>query len=659
MTDPRDLRLDNWSQLSHKTPVGDSTGPPPAASLLAPTWVPADERRRLAAYMVLAAYRANCARHHLARDATAEQRREHREYGDAALIGDRIKAGLLGDTVEFVVEGADDDLPDQPDLPDRPDDPDTDADTVTRRIHGVRLTRWETAAVETVDAWEQAVTAQPSLRARQAQLREWADRVQLRAKMDEAEGDAVHLADGVYVLWPRAGDWPEVEVYDPAGYFPVLTDTTRDYPTKVHLAWEFETTDAAGRRERWLRRYTWELVPLTDSYVLYGKGGALVWRGADGEPSDRPALAAGEQVDEQGRVYRLHPWALDPDGRPLVDDKPDPTDPTGRRTIATERRSYETCVFTDATWLLRDLDRRVDDLDESKAVYGSTSDGRIANRVDLGVDFIPVVHVPNTPASREHYGQSSLAAVAQLLDDIGAVDTDTMAAVRLSALPVVATSGANVPSELEVRPGAHYGLGPDGRMDVLDLSQGLERIMANGDRLRDLLAVNGRVPAALVGRVDASDAPSGVAIALSFGPFTQLIGTLRLTREQKYRLLLRFGQRMAQVQRVLPPGPTPPARVAFGPYLPTDRGQLVTEVTALLQAKAISTYTAVTVLVAAGFGVDDARAEVERIERENVDAAVKVADATGSERLAAERLGLDLGDEATVAPPTIDLPGGE
>jgi hypothetical protein len=65
-------------------------------------------------------------------------------------------------------------------------------------------------------------------------------------------------------------------------------------------------------------------------------------------------------------------------------------------------------------------------------------------------------------------------------------------------------------------------------------------------------------------------------------------------------------------------------------------------------------------LVDAGVDIGDLGEELERIEQKDVAAAVQVTDATGSEAVAARRLGVELPEPAPPVPvpaPTITLPG--
>ncbi len=196
-------------------------------------------------------------------------------------------------------------------------------------------------------------------------------------------------------------------------------------------------------------------------------------------------------------------------------------------------------------------------------------------------------------------------------------------------------------------------------MNVVDLSAGLTALLELGKEQLGRLSVNSRVPPEILGRVPAASAASGVALALAFGPFNQLVGMLRLTRVQKYALLLKMVQRLAIAGGTLE-APVVPARLAFGSYLPSDRSQLVSEVTQLLAAHAISHQTGVALLVAGGLSIDDANHEVDRIRSDDPVAAKNLADATGSEQLAADWLGVTLPQQPTAPPVTLPpTPPGE
>lgn len=635
MAAPTKVIIDQWSKLSHKGPVGQ---PNDQVNLtLAPTWVPASERRRLAAYIVRAAYLENVARLLLPHTVTDDDRNKHREYGDPSAFIDRLVGAVLGDGWAITVDGADEDLLDGPNLPPQPPGPADGASELEQRIATAKLAAWEALAVAEVDAWEAALAEQPMLQRRQDELRAWADAVQLAARLHEGEQTTAGLGDGVYVLWPRAGDWPLVEVHDPGVYFPQLTDHDRgEFPHTVHLAWEFEQV-IDGVVQVFVRRLTWQLVDLTMERVTFDASGALVWTDASGAPladgTIPTDLPANDTISPDGIVERTLPWHQ-------------PETPPARIT----------CVFSNGVWPLDAVQEgKVDALDADKATWD-------AWRVDLGVDFIPVVHVPNTPAGDSHYGDGALDAVAQLVDDMAQNDTRIMNGSAFLGLPMIGVSGANV-SDVVVQPGQAVGLPEGGRMDTLDLSAGIEKLMALGNRLDDRFFQNVGAPREVMGKAS-TDTASGVHLALKYAPWAQVVTTLRIPRGPKMALLLKFAQRLAQVARheggepVLEPGPTPVARLTYGGFLPFNKAETATMVASALQAHAISLQTAVALLVAAGFPIDDAQAEIERIKAEHPEAAKAIAEALpgipAGEQAAADWLGIDLPDAG--AAPSVQLP---
>lgn len=596
----RELVLDLWANLNHKAPMDE-----PLRAGLAPTWVGQENLRRITAYHLLDAYVENTSREHL-RTVDADARAGHREYGDAALLVDRVVAGVLGDTITVAVEGADLEIPDAPNLPEPPTAPDDD-DQVARRVFELQQERWQDQVDQAITDWERSWREQPALQEVQEALRTWADDELLEQKVWEGEHDAVGLGDGVYVLgWDTETRRPALQVYDPRTYFPVLDDRAhrRGFPSRVHLAWEEDRTRPDGGVEKWLRRITYELVQLA-------------------EP--RPV-----------------PWSGDP--------------------------TWFTCTLTDAEWLLQDADGGwiVDALAPSRAQYRRSpprpgeDEGTEIRDLDLQIDFIPVIHDPGVPSGREHFGRSILARVLQLLDDVQATDSDLQAAAALAGTPMVGMSGkAQLPDTLTVEPGAVVGLGENGRMDVVDLSQSVESLRHVIADLLDRLAVNIQVPGEVVGRVDETGPESGFARLLKLGPFSALIGSLRLVRVHKYRLLLKFVQRMFQAAGEWQPGPTLDARLVFGAFLPADQQATVDLVVALVQAKLITVETGLRMLVEVGVPIGDISEEIENLQADDFEGAVQLLEATGSEAAVFRRLGMNPDEAARPAPPPeVDLPQG-
>ncbi|OPF70749.1 hypothetical protein VT50_0235905 [Streptomyces antioxidans] len=331
----------------------------------------------------------------------------------------------------------------------------------------------------------------------QERLRTWADKELLTLRIQQAERPAVLLGDSVYVLaWNPDKQRPTLRVYDPGFYFPQWEDEDADFPSRVHLAWELPEDREAGLQAR-MRRVTYELGPVSE---------------------DDESLV---------RQYSWNP------GRP----------------------SNVTCYLTDAEWLLEDIKRgqTLDRLPMDKASFRVRPDGTELNRLDLMIDFVPVVHIANTiPDGGEHWGRSVLARVPQALDELAATDSDSSAASATTGTPIIGLAGARLPvdratgrpQELQVKAGAVWQLGETGRMDALDTSPQLAELRARVDHLLERIAANSRVTAAGLGTLDATEVPSGYALKLALGPLDALVGMMRLAREHKYRLLFKMVQRL-------------------------------------------------------------------------------------------------------------------
>lgn len=613
-----------WTPLAYKQTMANPERHGPHRH-----WFPdPTDAERIASYYTLSLYLSNAARVMLP---DHEARPSHREYGDPTLLRDRIVAGVLGTDWAVTVDGAGDDLADGPSIPSPPVEPDADATEVDLRVYNARLAAWNASVDETITEWETLVETQPRNRKAQKDLRDWWERRQAAARLVEATQTEVGLGDSVIVLWPQAGDWPKLSVIQPDGYFPVISDDdAADYPDRVDIAWDFLVEEPDGSTEVYVRRMTWQLAPITTLRSGVTNDGEAVWVDSDGEAASTPILGANEAIVETpdgGVVGRWMPWH-DEDGYTTT-----------------------TCLFSEGVWLRRDLTQeKLRDFPDHLARWDHYN-------TDLGIDFIPVIHTPNTPASQEVWGRSSLANISQILDDIATSDKDAMQASRYLSDPTIFAKGVTTNIGDQVMPGMLMKAGGESAgMDVLDLSAGVPELLAAGDRLQDRLWQVSGMPAELIGRIDESNAAvSGVALMLRFAPFAQMVGILRMAREPKHQLILKFAYRMAQVAGVIEPGPTPSARISYGSFLPTNRAETIQMVSQAVQAHVMSTQTAVLMLVSAGFPVDDAKDEVDRIRRENTAAAKDLADAVQSEQAAANFLGIDLPERTFL--PEIDLGG--
>lgn len=587
--------FDTWTPLSYKNALH---GVPDMTPRLTASWVE-EHRRRLMAYLILRALLDNSSRWYLA-ETDAKKRQEHREYGDAALIVDTIMGAVLGDDQQIAVEGAD---AFDPALETAPEpDPNAPPDPAAPAPAGNTA---EARAAAELQEWLQA----------------WADSERLPLKMIEAERGAVSLGDGVYTLgWSGPKRRPRLRVFDAGFYFPVLDESggnDDDYPRKIHIAWEYETKDERGQTETRIRRITWELVDLVE----------LI----DPTTGELPEGARVETVDDVPQVVRDYVW----------NDEP----------------SRYACILSDGSWKL-EPDKSLSDLGPSTARWNEDEDGVIYRR-DLKIDFVPVVHLPNTPADAEHFGRSSLLYVAQILDDLSATDTDVNRARVTAAQPGFVLRGGALQGDPTFRPGQVWQVG-DGTLEPIDTSRALAGLVVALDKMLDRLSVNARTPASLLGRVKPSEVPSGIALALSFGPLKQMVRQMRLVRDEKYPLLLKFVWRIARAareadERVEVPETWTPAHVLLGSFLPEDVVSIVQNVATLFAAKLVSLETALTILQEAGIPIEDVAEEVRRIHATDFAGALELLEATGNVDAAGEYLGVEI--EPLPEPPPTPPPG--
>ncbi|MFJ6069061.1 hypothetical protein ACIQHU_39230 [Streptomyces tendae] len=610
----REVVIHAWSWLNYKSVYsdGDNPGMPnrrafPEANAM---WVPEEDQKRLAAYKLLQAYDSNQAAE-LAEAGGDLHARERREFGDPSMFLDTVMSHVLGREQTIAVAGAD-----------------TDSEQPTP---------------------DEAMAARV-----QELLHQWAEAELLPMRVQQTERKAVTLGDGVYRLaWEPGKMRPTLRVHDPGFYFPVLPEDgdAGDYPTRVHFAWELPADPRRDIKAR-LRRITYE----------------LDWI--------RPATASG--VDETGqRAVRAPLPSLDPDSDNPDAEVPPPLTPgdlyypeTGaiaRQYPWNDTPSYLTCYLTDATWVLEDIKGNpdVDALPLESATFATRGDGEVLDHLDLMLDFVPVIHLPNTvPPAEEHWGQSSLAKVLQIFDELTSADTDSAKASATTGAPMIAVWGKAAGSGLDVQgvaPGMLVKVGEGGGMSALDTSKNLAELRNHIHDLEDRAAKVARLPAVALGTLDPSQAPSGYAMDVSLGPLDALIASMRLARDHKYALLLKM------VQRLYMAGQHPdwagvkvmPARLVFGSYKPTDKASVLELAATGVKDGVLSLETAVQMLREAGFPIEDAQREIERIQARQFEKARALADATGDTGLVGDFLGVTVTEPDPAAAPPPEFPEGD
>jgi hypothetical protein len=448
----------------------------------------------------------------------------------------------------------------------------------------------EGASASEVSRFQRIKAQYPRIVERQEEMDAWAKKEEWPLRVAEEENLCLGLGDGVYWLtWSTEQRRVLARVMDPGFYFPVYgpRDDGKSFPKKVHLAWEYEDHTDRQHPRKFVRRITYEMRRLEEMGLA---------------PKRYAYQEAGEDAS---------PW---------------------------------TCLMTDLTWDLSDVRTDIADLSLSAAMVEVNEDGLPIFELDLGIDFIPIVHVPNT--GTQPWGTSILTRIAQVIDDLQVADTDSADAASVAGGPPIAVAGATTSDTYtSYGPKTVWELPSGGGASVLDTSKGLESLQTHSDRLFDRAVTNAQVPREILGKVAANEVPSGLALALSFGPFEVLIERERQVRSFKYELLLKMVQRMHIVGGEWE-APVFPAGVTFGSALPSDIQALTGILMKLVNNRPIlSRVTAARMLAEQGFPIPDIATEADRVQAEDFEGAALLYRGMRAPQMAAEYLGMELPED--------------
>ncbi len=432
----------------------------------------------------------------------------------------------------------------------------------------------------------------------------WTEQEGVDLKVASCERKSVKYGDGVYVF--REDDElgrPTVEVWDPGFYFPQLdpTQPNQQYPLKVYIAFEYTEDD-----KTYITRETWELVPLVDG------------------------------VDNETSVPR-EPWNGD-NSRP--------------RTM--------TCLHSVHTWLLDEvkwpsnLPPHPSRLPMNQMI-AELSDAP-GDEEDLGIDWLPVLHVPNTYEEDEHFGQSCLSPGIQIFDDIANADTDLEASASTTGSPPLMVSGSGEGDVETYGPGSIIRTG-EGTGTMIDTSTSLVALSGWKRDLHSQMSIIERIPESLLGLVKPSEVPSGITLTISFAPHSSMVKGMRKVRTPKYNLFTKFVGRLALKMGLI--DQMSKVEVVFGPFMPADKKEAADLITSLrgTDPPIISLETAVKMAISAGYPIEDVEAEIKLIMSRDYDSADKAFTATGDVNVARDLLGLPKVAAPTAPPPQPPGPG--
>lgn len=423
----------------------------------------------------------------------------------------------------------------------------------------------------------------PGAAARKALLDEWAKRERWASKIHRGETDAATVGDYVLELRP-AGDRLRLRAHDPESFFPVWQNAEGEFD-EAYLAWEEENV----------------------GQYLPGFSGNL----RDLQSRD------GEVV-----LYRRHYELIDV--RDQFAHGVTPAALNGRQHI---------CVVTAAWYQIEKDDSQATGWDRFRLLgYEMTADGEPIDRLDTGFDEIPLFYVPNREDTRQPWGLPEGDAILQVLLDLRQDHADLKENTFLNAFPVLydespttpqpSRPGAPVlPSEQKYKPGQIY----NGRkLGVVDTSKGNDLLLKHEGFLTKKAMRNSRTSEILAGLIDVGQVPSGYAMMIAMIPTLSKTVAKRVTRRDKLGMLLKHVLRWHRdwanpadygFDGGWPAGiwDSEEAYPSFGSIVPIDKDQIADIIQKLSLADKISDETAVTMLQAAGFPIDDAEAEVERL----------------------------------------------
>lgn len=424
----------------------------------------------------------------------------------------------------------------------------------------------------------------PGAKARQALLDQWAERERWASKIFRAETDAAAVGDCVYELRP-AGTRLRLRAHDPESFFPVWENSEGDF-SEAYLAWE------EANNGQYLPTPPANLKDLRDrdgEVVLYRRHYRVMTAAA---------------AREKGIQIR---------GGPTRE---------------------EICFVTAAWYQIEKSGAAATGWNQLKLLgHELTDDGREIIDLDTGFDEVPLFYVPNQEATGQPWGLPEGSLVLQVLLDLRQDHADLKENTYMNAFPVMYDENAGTASapragSPQVKPEEKYKPGRiyNGRkLGIVDTSKGNDLLMKHEEFLVAKAMRNSRTSEILAGLVDAGQVPSGYAMMIAMIPTLAKTVAKRTTRRDKLAMLLKHVLRWHRdwadpaayglAEWAAGTFEDTSAYPAFGSVVPIDRQQLSEIVRNLMMAGAISEETAVAMLLAGGFPIDDASAEVERLKQ--------------------------------------------
>lgn len=203
----------------------------------------------------------------------------------------------------------------------------------------------------------------------------------------------------------------------------------------------------------------------------------------------------------------------------------------------------------------------------------------------IGIDFMPVLMVPNIAVQNEDYGLSNLHFMIGNFDALMNLCTDLRNNGEKLGGAIVFASGKSIrfkkdtstgePSSIELQAGTMYAIGEDGNVTILDTSKMQEALLATIKQVERTIIRNSEITEVGAGLVDSQEI-SGIALKVLSQPLVEKIGSMRANRRKEYAMLFWMVERLWQIfgtpeEKALFADPLYDVQINFGAILPVDK----------------------------------------------------------------------------------------
>jgi hypothetical protein len=176
---------------------------------------------------------------------------------------------------------------------------------------------------------------------------------------------------------------------------------------------------------------------------------------------------------------------------------------------------------------------------------------------DLGIDFMPVLIVPNIEVEGHDFGLSNLHFLIGVIDAMINNDSDIRKNSELLGGASVFASGKDVrlaidpvtkqPKAIAIQPNTFYPLGEGGSAVLLDTSSMQKALLDTHGVIEKKLLRNSKITEIGAGKVEVSQL-STISIKLLMQPLLDKINPMRDQRNRRYSTMFYYVQRLFQLK---------------------------------------------------------------------------------------------------------------